>query len=391
MMALHVALGTVLTTVAVRRLRPVFRKDEAKPENGRANEREEAMLESRASPSPSSQAGRKPLRSWLDATCDENATPGIESAEPDPSQSQPHPAWLRLRPRCGDDPVLWKEVWATRPRPMTRVLRGLVVATMLTLTVIFCAHHSLMSVPELLEHGYDDEFENSYHRLELNVTLRYLVTITAGLMLLWVSIVAACSVAGERDKGTWLSLVSTPLAAFEIIRGKVIGAFWSLRVLLALWLTLVMLGLLLGAVHPLGVLAVTLATATYLAFGCALGIVASLHARTASRAVVSTLITLIIVNGAYLLVFLPWNIRSELPAMGVTPFVEASALMSYLDAKWLLDFEFPDNRLLTIALTCALSIALYAGATFALASWTLKSFDRVIDRPRSVAAFKGER
>ena len=100
----------------------------------------------------------------------------------------------------------------------------------------------------------------------------------------------------------------------------------------------------------------------------------------------STLFTLIILSGAYLLVFMPWNVRSELTFVGVTPFVEEVALMSYLDVKWLLDFESPEQRMLNIGLTCVLSVALYAGGAFVLALWTLKSFDRVIDRPGSTTA-----
>src|SRR5262249_52133887 len=141
-------------------------------------------------------------------------------------------------------------------------LGGLALVATFLLAAVFCFRHGLMSVEELLENGYSSEFEDNYHRLDLNVTLRYLVTLTAGFMLLWVSSVAACSLAGERDKNTWSSLLSTPLTGVEIIRGKVIGAFWSVRSLLAVWLALVMVGLLLGAVHPLGVLGVTLATAT---------------------------------------------------------------------------------------------------------------------------------
>ena len=109
---------------------------------------------------------------------------------------------------------------------------------------------------------------------------------------------------------------------------------------------------------------------------------------TSSRAVVSTLFTLVILSGAYLLVFLPWSVRSELTLMGVTPFVEESALMSYLDVKWLLDFQTPEQRLLDIGLTCLLSVALYASGAFVLALWTLKSFERVIDRPGSRAPRK---
>jgi ABC-type transport system involved in multi-copper enzyme maturation permease subunit len=282
--------------------------------------------------------------------------------------------------------MLWKEVWATPPNRMTRVLGGLALAMTALLAAAFCFGRAMMSFEEVLENGYDAEFTTSYHRLELNVSLRYLVTMSAGFLLVWVSSVAACSLAGERDRNTWVSLLATPLSGFAILRGKVIGAFWSVRWLLVLWLALVMMGLIVGAVHPLGVLAVTLATATYLAFGCVLGMGISLRARTSSRAVVATLITLVILNGVSFLAFLPFQVRSALPWVSVTPFVEEVALMNYLDVKWLIDFGSPDKHMLEIAFTGLLSVALYACGTFVLAVWTLRSFDRVLDRPGSTTA-----
>jgi ABC-type Na+ efflux pump permease subunit len=351
MMVLQVAFGALMARVAVRRLRPVFCKGESQEEHARAPERDRATPETAVSPT--------------------------RPSTPEPQLAPPRP-----RPQCGEDAMLWKEVWATQPHGVTGVLGGLALAMMLILAAAFCVPKGLMSAQELLEHGYSAEYEDLYHRLDLNVRLRYLVTLTAGVLLLGVSSIAACSLAGERDKDTWISLVATPLTAFEILRGKAIGAFWSMRALLLVWLALVMMGLVVGAVHPLGVLGVTLATATYLAFGCVLGMVYSLRALTSSRAVVSTLITLIVLNGAYLLVFVPLQLRSVLPFLGVTPMVEELTLLSYLDAKWLLDFQSPDERMLELGLTCVLSVVLYASATFGLALWTLKSFDRVIDRPR---------
>lgn len=382
MAALQVVLGAVAATIAVRRLRPTFLKDESKPQGAHENQRSAVMAEIKVSQSTPSPAKPQPLRDWLHAASDEDFAAAIESASPEPRQAEPPPPpGLRPRPTCGDDAMLWKELWASPPGTTRRVLGGLALAAMLILAAWACLHQGLSSIEELLEHGYDAEFENSYHRLELNLNLRYLVTAMAGLMLLWVSSVAACSLAGERDRQTWLSLIATPLTGFEILRGKAIGALWSVRALLVLWLALVMIGTLLGAVHPLGALAATLATATYLAFGSVLGMVYSLRARTSSRAVAATLITLVILNGAYAIVFLPSGRPSTLVFLGVTPFVEASTLISYLDASWLLDFEAPEKRLLEIALACGLSVALYAVGAVVLAWWTVKSFDRVIDRP----------
>jgi hypothetical protein len=54
--------------------------------------------------------------------------------------------------------------------------------------------------------------------------------------------------------------------------------------------------------------------------------------------------------------------------------------------KWLLDFQSPEQRMLNIGLACVSSVILYASGTFVLTWWTLKSFDRVIDRPDSARA-----
>jgi ABC-type transport system involved in multi-copper enzyme maturation permease subunit len=383
MIVLQVVLGAVMATFAVRRLRPAFLADESTPQDARARGRDEATPGNKLSQPVPGPTQPRPDRSWLQATCDDDAISGTETAPPEPGQAEPQPARFRRRPACGNDAMIWKEVWATRSSPMIRVLGSLALATTLILAAVFCLEQGLMSIEELLENGYSSEFEGLYHRLELNVALRHLVTLTAGFMLLWVSSVAACSLAGERDRDTWVSLISTPLTGFDIIRAKVIGAFWSVRAFLAVWVGLVILGLIVGAVHPLGVLAVTLATATYLAFGCVLGMACSLRARSSSRAVAATLITLILLNGVCLLVFVPWRIQSKLPFVGVTPLVEASVLMSYLDAKWLLDFPSPEKDRLDTALMCALSVALYACGAFVLALWTLTSFDRAIDRPGS--------
>src|SRR5262249_25264462 len=110
MIALQAALGAVMTTLAVRRLRPAFRKDESKQQGARASERDEATPENKVSQSTPGRMESQPERSWLHATCDDDATPGTELAPAEPSQTEPQPARFRLRPRCGDDAMLWKEV-----------------------------------------------------------------------------------------------------------------------------------------------------------------------------------------------------------------------------------------------------------------------------------------
>ena len=63
---------------------------------------------------------------------------------------------------------------------------------------------------------------------------------------------AAESVVNERERDTWLGLIATPLSGWEILRAKMLGVLWKTRplgfVILAAWIV----GLLSGALHPLG-------------------------------------------------------------------------------------------------------------------------------------------
>src|SRR5262249_20931526 len=71
-----------------------------------------------------------------------------------------------------------------------------------------------------------------------NTTIMTTLLACAGLIMLAGR--AAASVAGEKERDTWLTLLSTPLDAQEIVWGKMIGSLlsqWGLAALLAfLWL-----------------------------------------------------------------------------------------------------------------------------------------------------------
>src|SRR5262249_18338397 len=99
----------------------------------------------------------------------------------------------------------------------------------------------------------------------------------------------------------------------------------------------------------------------------------------------ATMITLIVLNGVVPFLVAAASPRSSLALLGVMPYVEALALVNGLDTNWLLDFPAPDDHMRQTAEACALSVALYAVGTIVLACWTLKSFDRVIDRAVSTA------
>jgi hypothetical protein len=134
--------------------------------------------------------------------------------------------------------------------------------------------------------------------------------------------------------------------------------------------------------------AVVIETAVYLAFGCALGTFFSLRSRSSARALLATVATLIVINGAYLIALIPilrYGTDSTFYLLGVTPFVEAVSLMSYGDVERLLSSSShlrPADPI-DVALTCFVSVVVYGAAALILTSVSVALFDYALDRPRT--------
>ena len=143
-------------------------------------------------------------------------------------------------------------------------------------------------------------------------TVAYLVPMTVlssaivgtGISLVYLLGVASDAASGltlEREKDTWISLIATPLTGTEILRAKMLGAVWNIRhtafLLLGLWLV----GVLVGSVHPFGLLAVLAELAAFTWFTAALGTWISLRAQDTMRALARVMASLLLLNGGSLL------------------------------------------------------------------------------------------
>ena len=164
-------------------------------------------------------------------------------------------------------------------------------------------------------------------RMVVSDALRGSSTPLAVLGMLGVAASAAVSLTGEREQDTWISLATTLLTPAEIIRAKQFGAVWSARrvglALLVMWAV----GLLLGAIHPLGVLAADLYVGLVAWLIAATGVLVSIFAGNSTRALVTTFIVLLI-----------YSAISQWPATVWT------LLFSYEDlAKLRSRSTFPDN------------------------------------------------
>ncbi len=214
------------------------------------------------------------------------------------------PTWLRgrsrARPRCGNDPMLWKECTS---RDRIPAAFGLVFGILaFGLWTLFTHDRFLRlyrgALDELLAYGYAarphrGEFISRDGFLQALIVYSVLFYVATSL---GVAVAAATGVTLEREAGTWDGLLSTPLEPREIIRAKVLGAVIRQRTLLSLVLAPWLFGLALGALHPIGLLLAIAGLAVFLCFASALGTLFSLRSKTSGRAVVRTLAVLLLLN-----------------------------------------------------------------------------------------------
>ena len=141
-------------------------------------------------------------------------------------------------------------------------------------------------------------------RLEFNIALRQFSAFCLWFYFFELAVAAAEGVKRERARDTWLSLIATPLTGWEILRAKMLGPVLSGRrgalTLIALWTV----GLMAGAVHPLGFLAAVTGLAALAWFWLALGVSRSLREGGMKRAghPLALVIRLVVALGVTLLV-----------------------------------------------------------------------------------------
>jgi ABC-type Na+ efflux pump permease subunit len=189
------------------------------------------------------------------------------------------PGWRwRPRPPVGDDPILWREMNLARGGFLDNVI-GLLFSLgmfgILGYATYFFARPALI---EVWRHGYSSGITSAERpdwnllirffmpgygvnsptdvaRTELNLFLRHTTTTLIFIITLVAAGMASEAIISERSRETWDSLIATPLTARDILRSKMLAALWRVRLLLATLLGLWIIGLVAGAIHPIGGLA----------------------------------------------------------------------------------------------------------------------------------------
>jgi ABC-type transport system involved in multi-copper enzyme maturation permease subunit len=237
---------------------------------------------------------------------------------------------LWARPACGENPVLWKELHTARPRGLGDILGALIAVGLVALIGYGTYHFARPAFLELLENGlrpgsFDAE------RVKFNEFLRHVTSWIEFFTLLIAAGVAAEGVTAERARQTWDGLIATPLDGRAILRAKMIGAAWKVRWGVILLAVLWSVGVLAGALHPLGFAAalVLLGVATW--FMVALGTFMSLVSRDTAQASNRALIPVLLMSGSFLVCYLPIRAATILMGAGSAPLINWLSLLSYRD------------------------------------------------------------
>jgi ABC-type transport system involved in multi-copper enzyme maturation permease subunit len=196
----------------------------------------------------------------------------------------------RVRPAVGDLPMVWKELYTGRTSPLSRIGRRAIIALAFLSFVPLLWFWADLVLDKLGGAGTIDPgnpWQNLIHSVLTWVRVEGAFVACLGLVV--VALNAASSVSGERDHGTWDSLLSTSLGVGEILSPKRLGSVFSAR-WLVLWLCLVwLLGALHGGLNLWRLPVLLLAWAIYAACAAALGLYLSIRCGSSLRASMWTL------------------------------------------------------------------------------------------------------
>jgi ABC-type transport system involved in multi-copper enzyme maturation permease subunit len=249
---------------------------------------------------------------------------------------------FRRPPVSQDRPMVWKEVHVEgkmKLGPVGRTGLNLLVALGFVplgiMTYFFFLDNRNMSW--------------SNYQEGINVWVRCMNVPLSCLMLIAIAVRAAISISGERDKDTFVSLMTTPLEASEIVGGKFWGALASARAL-TLWLMIVWaIGLMTFSVSIAGLPIQLFALIPPACVAAAWGLFCSTWCRTTLRALMTSLLGMVFILGGHWLVtgfccFLPMALArtggdgmdylAAFQIGGTPPVVFGFAPLSYDEDWW---------------------------------------------------------
>lgn len=281
--------------------------------------------------------------------------------------------WQIFRRSLRNNAMIWKEVFTRSGFDWGWT--GKIVGTLILVCILgqyLTAVGFMLYYGRVRGQGLRGE-EMVYLTLTVNVVLACLANLV-------ISIQSATSITGEKERDTWLSLMSTPLDHHSILCAKIMGSLYSARyigiIMLCTWAFAIV-------VTPPSVIAFVpfvIYTALTSIFFSVFGVFCSAYFATSWRALVASTIAVLLLHGGYLFCCLPVAIsmgsgEEEMVVLSVcVPFLLYSAsLLSYGMHE---PMHLPD--LLFVMVTSGFVV--YTTATILIYQTTSRSFDKLVGR-----------
>jgi ABC-type transport system involved in multi-copper enzyme maturation permease subunit len=206
----------------------------------------------------------------------------------------------RSLPPCGDNPMLWKECHVGAARP-ARIGLWAILALLLCFVWDMSGYFQYAyqrALDEFFVDGYPSAraYRGAYGRMDFLRALTYYASCFYGVALLAIAVGSAMAVTFEREASTWDGLLVTPLDRGQIIWAKVKGAIHRQRAILPFVVAPWLLGMVIWAVHPVGLILSVAGLFGFLWFAAALGVFCSVRSTTTASALMRTLGILLLLN-----------------------------------------------------------------------------------------------
>lgn len=196
-----------------------------------------------------------------------------------------------MPPLRDGDPYLWKERYFSGRLPMME--SGVAWGCAIAVIVVFVSVIGISLVAGVLVKILEGKLPGDV----VNGCMRVFVVGTVIGLAPVIGLRAAASVAKERQQQTLISLLSVPEARSRLLFAKWLAPFFGVRYWLAAIAISILLSLITGGLHPLGVLAGTIYLAGFLPFVNSYGMWLSVTCRTGTRAAsifIGTMLALLI-------------------------------------------------------------------------------------------------
>jgi ABC-type transport system involved in multi-copper enzyme maturation permease subunit len=182
-------------------------------------------------------------------------------------------------------PMLWKELFVERVATLGRFGRWVGLLITVGLLGLSLGMTAVLVADAMVFHGYA---WGDWARDQITIWIAGSATLI-GFLLQWaIGLRAGVSISSERERGTWDALLTSPLEAREIVRGKLWGSLYALRWMVGAAFVAWVLAAATGADDVTTVVTLCADVLVIGAFMAAVGVRTSLACQTATRAMAVT-------------------------------------------------------------------------------------------------------